>query len=128
MNIANLKQMIVLAESMGATDESDVYVCIEECINIGTPKGYIRSNWSEGIILEKSGKSIKWVSNIPDLKVRMILRDNGLCRTYFRPVDKKDKRLFCTQPDAWWAVHWYICSSDGEPSHIHTTERLLATE
>lgn len=64
------------------------------------------------------------MSDIPTLEVKLDYKDSGLCRTYYRPVDKKDKRLFCLTD---WD-EWYICSRDGEPSHTHTTERLIPTD
>lgn len=51
--------------------------------------------------------------------------ETGLCRLYYRPADRKDKRLFCTQgihPDS---LSWYICSRDGEPSHEVTELEIV---
>ena len=42
--------------------------------------------------------------------------DNGSCRVYFR----KGRALYCWQDEtAWSRVRWefYVCTSDGEPSH-----------
>ena len=47
------------------------------------------------------------------VNVKEGLTVRGLCRTYYTPLNKKDKRLFCLTDDG----NWYICSRDGEPSH-----------
>lgn len=39
--------------------------------------------------------------------------ESGFDRVYYRPVDRKDRRLFCFQ-----SGEKYICSQDGEPSHF----------
>lgn len=51
-------------------------------------------------------------------------RHNGLCRTYFKPLDKKDKRIFCMSDEH----EWFICSADGEPSHLVATSALTIVD
>jgi hypothetical protein len=51
--------------------------------------------------------------------------DRGNSRGYYRPVNKKDKRLFCYQPNSAWISQWYICSKDGEPSHEVTELEIV---
>ena len=51
------------------------------------------------------------------LGVKYAYPDRGNFRHYYRPVDKKDKRLFCIQIDELGEATWYLCSKDGEPSH-----------
>ena len=65
------------------------------------------------------------MDKLPTLEVRFSHEDIGTFRNYYKPVNKKDKRLFCNQPSIGWSLHWYICSSDGEPSHEYTKERIV---
>jgi len=55
------------------------------------------------------------------LEVNYYYEDTGNMRTYFKPKDKKDKRLFCTQPDPAGIREWFRCSrKDGEPESTPT--------
>lgn len=59
------------------------------------------------------------------LRVTYLYEDRGNYRHYYRPANKGDKRLFCTQPDSNWVSQWYICSKDGEPSHEVTELEIV---
>jgi len=51
------------------------------------------------------------------MDVSFYFEDRGNYRNYYKPVDKKDKRLYCTQPSIEGQEEWFVCSKDGEPCH-----------
>jgi len=55
------------------------------------------------------------------LPVNYYYADNGNSRIYYKPKDKKDRRLFCTQPDPAGKREWFRCSrGSGEPESTPT--------
>jgi hypothetical protein len=46
--------------------------------------------------------------------LKFLRNDPGNCRVYY----KHNKTLYCTQEDFKGVFNFYICSKDGEPSHI----------
>jgi len=56
------------------------------------------------------------------ITVKFRNEDRGNHRKYYVPVDKKDKRLFCTQPSPTWRTLWFLCSKDGEPSRKYNVK------
>ena len=62
------------------------------------------------------------------IKVKHVRDDPGNSRVYYRSIVLKSRLLLCTQPDHNGNTEWYVCTKDGEPSHILTNTTEIVTK